>query len=121
MSQVGRYPEAGFGGLGVQGERASPPVGADPVALKDGDEVLWYYATFSDTGGPPTLSLKPPATNCYTVTSFNDAGKSTAAAGALVKVDGVGSRPARTERLASESIGPVRAYAVGAVRSNAVK
>ena len=33
----------------------SPPVGADQVQLKDGDHVLWYYATFGPTGGPPTL------------------------------------------------------------------
>ena len=53
----------------------SPPVGADQVTLADGDEVLWYYATFSDTGGPRTLSLKATAANCYAVSSFDDAGK----------------------------------------------
>ena len=36
----------------------SPPVGADQVQLKDGDHVLWYYATFGPTGGPPTLEVK---------------------------------------------------------------
>ena len=36
----------------------SPPVGADQVQLKDGDRVLWYYATFGSTGGRQTLVLQ---------------------------------------------------------------
>ena len=39
-------------------DNASPPVGADQVTLKDGDTVLWYYADFGPTGGPPTLEVK---------------------------------------------------------------
>ena len=58
MSQIGRYPGAGSAGWVFKVNGASPPVGADQVVLKDGDEVLWYYATFGATGGPPTLSLK---------------------------------------------------------------
>ena len=59
MSQIGRYPGARLGaGWVFKVNGASPPVGADQVELKDGDEVLWYYATFGATGGPPTLALK---------------------------------------------------------------
>ena len=58
VSQIGRYPGAGSAGWVFKVNGVSPPVGADQVTLKDGDEVLWYYATFGDTGGPPTLSLK---------------------------------------------------------------
>ena len=43
---------AGSAGWVFKVNGASPPVGADQVTLKDGDEVLWYYATFSSTGGP---------------------------------------------------------------------
>ena len=101
---------------------ASPPVGADQVVLKDGDEVLWYYATFGATGGPKTLSLKAATANCYTVTSFDDAGKSTPAAGAQVQVDGRKFKAAANGRACvGRHVGLVRAYAVGAVRSNAVK
>ena len=46
----------------------SPPVGADQVTLKDGDNVLWYYATFGPNGGPPTLQLNRGAGGCYRVT-----------------------------------------------------
>ena len=74
----------------------SPPVGADQVTLKDGDEVLWYYATFSDTGGPQTLALKAAAANCYTVSSFDDAGKAPPRPVRSVRSTGGGSRRART-------------------------
>ena len=81
-------PAAGSAGWVFKVNGASPPVGADQVVLKDGDEVLWYYATFGATGGPKTLSLKAAAANCYTVSAFDDAGKSTPAAGAQVQADG---------------------------------
>ena len=88
VSQIGRYPGSGSSGWVFKVNGASPPVGADQVTLKDGDEVLWYYATFSTTGGPKTLSLKATAANCYAVTSSDDAGKTSAVAGAQVDVDG---------------------------------
>ena len=122
VSQIGRYPAAGAAGWVFKVNGASPPVGADQVVLKDGDEVLWYYATFGATGGPKTLSLKTATANCYTVTAFDDAGKSTPAAGAQVQVDGRKVKAAANGRACvGRHTGLVRAYAVGAVRSNAVK
>jgi hypothetical protein len=122
VSQIGKYPGAGNAGWVFKVNGASPPVGADQVVLKDGDEVLWYYATFSDTGGPPTLALKAAAANCYTVSSFDDAGKAVVAAGAQLLVDGRRFKAGPTGRACvGKHVGLVRAYAVGAVRSNAVK
>ena len=122
VSQIGRYPGAGAAGWVFKVNGASPPVGADQVTLKDGDEVLWYYATFSATGGPPTLALKATTTNCYTVTSFDDAGKGTAASGSQLRVDGRKVKAdAAGKACVGRHVGPVRAFAVGAVRSNAVK
>jgi hypothetical protein len=122
VSQVGKYPEGGSAGWVFKVNGASPPVGADQVVLKDGDEVLWYFATFGATGGPPTLTLKSAAANCYTVTSFDDAGKSKAAAGAQLSVDGRKVKAGANGRgCVGRHVGLVRAYAVGAVRSNAVK
>ena len=122
VSQVGRYPGVGASGWVFKVNGTSPPVGADQVTLKDGDEVLWYYATFSDAGGPPTLSLKATAANCYTVSSFDDTGKTSAAGGAQVRVDGRRYKAAGNGRVCvGKHVGTVRAYAVGAVRSNAVK
>ena len=122
VNQIGRYPGAGSAGWVFKVNGASPPVGADQVVLEDGDEVLWYYATFGATGGPKTLSLKAAAANCYTVAAFDDAGKSTPAAGAQVSVDGRKVKASAAGRACvGKHVGLVRAYAVGAVRSNAVK
>lgn len=122
VSQIGRYAGTGGSGWVFKVNGASPPVGADQVTLKDGDEVLWYYATFSATGGPPTLVLKATTTNCYAVTSFDDAGKGTAAAGAQIRVDGRRLKAdAAGKACVGRHVGLVRAYALGAVRSNAVK
>ncbi len=122
VSQIGRYPGAGASGWVFKVNGASPPVGADQVTLKDGDEVLWYYATFSDTGGPATLALKTTTANCYAVTSFNDAGKAAPAADAQVRVDGRRFKANAAGKVCvGRHVGLVRAYAVGAVRSNAVK
>ena len=49
-------PGRGSAGWVFKVNGVSPPVGADQVVLKDGDSVLWYYAEFGPTGGPPTLA-----------------------------------------------------------------
>ena len=122
VSQIGRYPGAGATGWVFKVNGTSPPVGADQVTLKDGDEVLWYFATFSATGGPSTLSLKAASANCYTVSSFDDAGKASATTGAQVRVDGRRFKAGANGRVCvGKHVGTVRAFAVGAVRSNAVK
>ena len=122
VSQIGRYPASGSSGWVFKVNGASPPVGADAVTLRDGDMVLWYWATFGPAGGPPTLSLRSAGGSCYTVTQFDDAGRQTAVAGAVLHVDG---RRVRTSSAGRGCIGRhaglVRAYAVGAVRSNTVK
>ena len=58
VSQIGKYAADQSTGWVFKVNGVSPPVGADKVVLKDGDVVLWYYATFGPTGGPPTLELK---------------------------------------------------------------
>ena len=89
VDQIGRYLAGGSSGWVFKVNGASPPVGADAVTLKDGDRVLWYWATFGPTGGPPTLSLRAGAKrNCYRVVSQDDAGKVKAARGSRLHVDG---------------------------------
>ncbi len=122
VSQIGRYPGVGAAGWVFKVNGESPPVGADQVVLRDGDEVLWYYAVFGVAGGPRTLALKRSGGNCYTVASFDDGGKTTPAADAQVKVDGRKFEVAANGKVCvGKHRGLVRAYAVGAVRSNAVK
>ena len=91
------------------------------MTLKDRDVVLWYYATFGETGGPPTLLLRKAKNGCYSVFAQDDAGRTTAATGAFLQVDG---RSIRTDARASACPGPhrglVKAVRRGSVRSNAL-
>ena len=121
VSQIGKYPAAGDAGWAFKVNGVSPPVGAGQATLKDGDEVLWYYAAFGASGGPRTLSLKAAGRNCYLVSSTDDLGVARLAGGALVKVDGRRFTASSTGRACvGRHVGLVRAYAAGAVRSNAV-
>jgi hypothetical protein len=121
VSQIGKYPAAGSAGWVFKVNGASPPVGADKVTLKDGDVVLWYYATFGAAGGPPTLELKRLPGNCYVAESLNDAGQRTRAATAVLTADGKRFRTTAGRACIGRHVGLVRATAPGAVRSNAVK
>jgi hypothetical protein len=125
VDQVGRYGGDASSGWVFKVDDASPPVGADKVQLSDGDRVLWYYATFGPTGGPPTLRVQPAAKKgCYTATAYDDNGKTTT----LARVTWhVGSKKS-SDALGGATFCPgkhpgllVRATATGAVRSNAVK
>ena len=119
VSQIGKYPAAGSSGWAFKVNGVSPPVGADKVTLKDGDVVLWYYATFGTTGGPPTLELQRLPANCYVVQSVNDAGKRTRAATATLVADGKRFKTKNGRACIGKHVGTVRATAPGAVRSNA--
>ena len=119
VSQIGKYPATGSSGWAFKVNGVSPPVGADKVALKDGDVVLWYYATFGTSGGPPTLELQRLPANCYVVQSVNDAGKRTRAATATLVADGKRFRTRNGRACIGKHVGTVRATAPGAVRSNA--
>ena len=117
VDQVARYPGGGQSGWVFKVNGVSPPVGADQVKLKDGDVVLWYYATFGPSGGPPTLELRRKGA-CYRVFEQDDAGKESPAPGAVLHVDGH-TRPASyTGTCIGPHRRPVRATAPGAIRSN---
>ena len=121
VSQVGKYAAAGSAGWAFKVNGLSPPVGADKVVLKDGDVVLWYWATFGAAGGPPTLDLRRLPGNCYSVDTLDDAGKRTRAARATLHADGK-RFPVRDGRACiGRHTGLVRATAQGAVRSNSVQ
>ena len=121
VSQIGKYAAGGTAGWVFKVNGVSPPVGADKVALKDGDVVLWYYATFGPAGGPPTLELQRLPGNCYLVQSVTDAGVRTRAATATLVADGKRFRAREGRACIGRHVGLVRAVAPGAVRSNAVK
>jgi len=124
VDQIGRYPATGSSGWVFKVNGVSPPVGADQVQLKDGDVVLWYWATFGASGGPPTLSLTKVQGRCYRVVEQDDAGKVSAAVGAVLHA---GSHTVRTQGATGAAVAclsgrhaPVWASLAGAVRSNRV-
>jgi hypothetical protein len=122
VDQIGRYKSEGSNGWSYKVNGKDPGVGADTVVLKDGDIVLWYWNTFGPAGGSQTLVLRRQRKrNCYSVLAQTDAGTSTAAAGAVLIVDG----RRRATRNGQACIGKhrtlVRAERTGAVRSNALR
>ena len=122
VNQIGRYPGAGFSGWSYKVNGISPPVAADQATIKDGDTVLWYWSTFTDQGGSPTLLLRRrPARNCYSVVSQDDLGRSTPAVGAVLAVDGRRVRTRSGRGCVGRHRGLVRATAPHAVRSNALR
>jgi len=129
VDQVGLYAGVGTSGWVYKVNGASPPVAADQYVLDDGDRVVWYYATFGETGGPPTLLLERAGSgsrNCYRVYKQDDTGQRTAAIGAVLHVGS--RRVAKTQGATQAAIGCVgrhrgllvRATLAGAVRSNAL-
>jgi hypothetical protein len=121
VDQIGRFPAAGQTGWVFKVNGASPPVGADKVELRDGDVVLWYFAEFGQSGGPPTLDLQRRPGGCYQAFKQDDKGARTAAGGAVLRVDGrsVATRAGRA--CLKGKHGLVRATLAGAVRSNALR
>ena len=120
VDQIGRYPAGGSSGWVFKVNGVSPPVGADAVVLKSGDRVLWYWATFGPSGGPPTLVLRRASRGCYRVLAQDDAGKTRAARGAVLRVDGRSVRARAGSACVGAHRGLVRATLKGAVRSNAL-
>jgi hypothetical protein len=121
VDQIGRYSGQGSNGWSYKVNGVSPPIGADQATIKAGDTVLWYWSTFTQQGGSPTLLLKRrTGRNCYSVLSQNDLGQATPAAGAILLVDGrhVATRSGRG--CVGRHRGLVRATAQDAVRSNAL-
>jgi hypothetical protein len=122
VDQIGLYPGAGTSGWSYKINGASPPVGADQAMLKDGDTVLWYWSTFTEAGGSPTLLLrKRKRKNCYAVMSQNDQGVATPAAAARLVVDGRSVKTKAGRGCVGKHRGLVRATLPNAVRSNALK
>ena len=119
VDQIGRYPAGGSSGWVFKVNGASPPVGADKVELKPGDVVLWYWGTFTDAGGPPTLELRREQGGCYRAAAVDDAGKPVPVRPVL-RVDGRTVPTTLGRGCPGSHRGLVRAVAPGAVRSNAL-
>jgi hypothetical protein len=118
VDQIGRVPADGTSGWVFKVNGVSPPVGADQVQLKDGDTVLWYWATFGPNGGPPTLLLRRTDPGCYSATGQDDQGRQKVPAGLVFHL-GPRTVPAPAGRVCPQRPhGLVWATAPGVVRSN---
>jgi hypothetical protein len=107
-------------------------IGAGSINATRGLSVLFYYTTFNSATGAtePTLGLDGRRTVArggsvtFTVTSWNDAGHSRAAGGALVSVGGLAvdanSAGHLTVRFSRAGTYPVRATLPGAIRSRTI-
>jgi len=120
VDQIGRYPAAGTSGWIFKVNGIVPPVGADQVTVKDGDTVLWYWATFTGAAGPLTLEVETSSVRgkrCFFATGRNDAGRASRVRGVVFTLNSrrVGSRSGvlctRLGRYA------VRVAKAGAIRS----
>jgi hypothetical protein len=99
VDQIGRYPAlpGSPNGWVFKVNGVVPPVGADKVTVKDGDTVLWYWATFTGAAGPLTLEVETSIVRgkrCFFATGRNDAGRASRARGVVFTLNSrrVGSR-----------------------------
>jgi Domain of unknown function (DUF4430) len=118
VDQIGLYPAGGQAGWVFKVNGVSPPVGADQVQLADGDVVLWYWAEFGPSGGPPTLLLQRASRRCYTVRAQDDQGRKSVPSGAAIHVAGRSVAAPKGRACLKPHSGLVWATAPGAVRSN---
>ena len=120
VDQIGRYPAGGSSGWIFKVNGIVAPVGADQVTVKDGDTVLWYWATFTGSAGPLTLEVETSIVKgkrCFFATGRNDVGRASRVRSVVFTLNGrpVGSRTGvvctRLGRYA------VRVAKAGAIRS----
>jgi hypothetical protein len=122
VDQIGRYPALPGTPTGwvfkVNG--IVPPVGADQVPVKDGDTVLWYWATFSGPAGPLTLEVETSSMKgkrCFFATGRNDAGRASRVRSVVFTLNG--RRVRSTTGVVCTRLGryTVRVAKAGAIRS----
>ena len=135
VDQIGLYPALASGGWMFKVNGVLPPVGADKVALKSGDHVLWYWANFDPAtfAGPKTLRLTISGLThaeralerrthaklyCYAAVAQDDRGAITPANGAVLHV---GSKRAVKTGKGRACVGPHRGLLVQATLSGAVR
>ena len=119
VDRIGRYGSEGASGWVYKVNGVLPSVGAADYVLRDGDHVLWYYATFGPDGGPKTLDLVARP-GCFQAVLEDDAGKSTNARDVIFLADGRRVRSPSGEFCPTGKWRRLRATKAGAVRSRAV-
>ena len=120
VDQIGRYPAASSGGWVFKVNGNLPPVGADQVKVKDGDTVLWYWATFSGPAGPLSLEVETSIVRgerCFFATGRNDAGRASRVRGVVFTLNGRRVSSARGVVCTGLGRYTVKVTKTGAIRS----
>jgi hypothetical protein len=120
VNRIGRYPASGSSGWVYKVNHVSPPVGANAYRLKDGDEVLWYFARFGAQGGPKTLDLVRRPAGCFRALLRDDNGAKSRATDVVFVQDGRRISSASGERCPRGQWRGLRATKAGAIRSEVV-
>lgn len=120
VAQIGRRAGGGASGWVFKVNGASPPVGADAYVLEEGDEVLWYYATFGPAGGPPTLDLVR-SSRCFRAFEVNDLGERSPARDVVFKLGSRSVRSAEGRICPGGHWNRLRATKPGTVRSQVLR
>jgi hypothetical protein len=95
-------------------------VGADVSVVEEGDEVLWYYATFGETGGPQTLDLARSGRSCFRAFLVDDTCASERATAVVFLLDGRHRASANGRFCPTGHWHTLRATKTGAIISEAV-
>ena len=120
VDQIGRYPAGGTSGWIFKVNGVVPPVGADQVTVKDGDTVLWYWATFSGAAGPLTLEVETSIVKgkrCFFATGRNDAGRASRVRGVVYTLNSRRTSSATGVVCTRPGRYTVRVTKTGAIRS----
>lgn len=120
VDRIGRYPASGSSGWVYKVNHVSPPVGANAYRLRDGDEVLWYFARFGAQGGPKTLDLVRRPAGCFRALLRDDNGARSRATDVVFVQDGRRISSASGERCPRGQWRGLRATKTGAIRSEVV-
>jgi hypothetical protein len=102
VSRIGRNEAGGSSGWVFKVNGVSPPVGAHDHTLKEGDRVLWYFATFGPSGGPKTLHLRKLGRGCFEALARDDNGASEPARNVIFRVNGARAVRSTSGRLCAK-------------------
>ena len=122
VDQIGRYPAlpGSSNGWVFKVNGILPPVGANSVTLKDGDTVLWYWASFNGPAGPLTLEVETSIVRgkrCFFATGRNDAGRASRVRGVVFTLNGRRVSSANGVVCTTRGQYTVRVTKTGAIRS----
>ncbi len=120
VDQIGRYPADASSGWVFKVNGILPPVGAGDVHVKDGDTVLWYWATFTGPAGPLTLEVETSIVKgkrCFFATGRNDAGRASRVRGVVYTLNSRRTSSATGVVCTRPGRYTVRVTKTGAIRS----